>query len=77
MRSLQAQDVFGEKSSVDSSMLVLVHTPVNNAQKNLPEVKNEPSGILITPLSEVPDGTETSSGWTTGCENNDQWTEVR
>ena len=72
VRSLQAQDVFGEKPSMDSSTLVPVNTPISNAQKNSPEVKNEPSGVPITPLREIPDGTETSSGRTTDCEDNGQ-----
>ena len=71
-RSLQAQDVFGEKPSMDSSTLVLVNTLISNVQKNSPEVKNEPSGILITLLREIPDGTETSSSQTTDCEDNGQ-----
>ena len=76
-RSLRAQHVFREKPSVDSSTLVSVKTPISNVQKNSPEVKNEPSGVPITPMSEIPDGTETSSGRTTDCEDNGQWTEVR
>lgn len=76
-RSLQAQDVFGEKPCGDSSALVSVYAPLSNEQKNSPEVKNEPSGVLTTPLSGVPDGTKTSGSQTTDSECNGQWTEVR
>ena len=62
---------------MDSSTLVSVNTLISNAQKNSPEVKNEPLGVPITPLREIPDGSETSSGQTTDCEDNGQWTEVR
>jgi len=74
-RSLQAQDVLGEKSNKDSSTLVSVYTI--NAQENSPEVKNEPSGVPISPLSEVPDGTENSDDRTTDSDDNGQWTQVR
>ena len=74
-RPLQAHDMFGEKSNKDSSTLVSVYTI--NTQENLPEVKNEPSGVPITPLSEVPDGTETSSDQMTDIDNNGQWTQVK
>ena len=62
---------------MDSSTLVSVYTPLSNEQKNSPEVKNEPSGILNTPLSGVPDGTKTSGSQMTDSEYNSQWTEVR
>jgi len=74
-RSLQARDVFGEKSNEENSTLVSVYTI--NVQENLPEVKNEPSGVPITPLSEVPDGTENSDNRTTDSDNDGQWTQVR
>jgi len=74
-RSLQARDVFGEKSNEENSTLVSVYTI--NAQENSPEVKNEPSGVPITPLSEVPDGTENSDNRTTDSDNDGQWTQVR
>ena len=62
---------------MDGSTLVSVKTPISNVQKNSPEVKNKPSGVPITLMSEIPNGTETSSGRTTDCEDNGQWTEVR
>ena len=62
---------------MDSSTLVSVNTPISNVQKNSPEVKNEPLGVLITLLREIPNGTKTSSSRTTDCEDNGQWTEVR